>query len=159
MAAVVVTFIFFRDNFNSLITKIEAAGYTFGLGPKMSLVIFSILVAVFWAMVSNLYRSVFPRFKINEVKLPMETTLGRIETANDSIFNKNMDEIVYFFEETKYRFVFFEDLDRLENSMIFVHLRELNKILNNYELIKKPIVFIYAIKDDIFADKDRTKFF
>lgn len=42
---------------------------------------------------------------------------------------------------------------------IFVHLRELNTILNNYELIKKPIVFIYAIKDDVFADKDRTKFF
>lgn len=159
MVAVVVTFIFFRDNFNSLITKIEVAGYTFGLGAKMSLVIFSIFVAGFLAMVSNLYCSVFPRFKINEVKLPMETTLGRIETANDSIFNKNMDEIVYFFEETKYRFVFFEDLDRLENSMIFVHLRELNTILNNYELIKKPIVFIYAIKDDVFADKDRTKFF
>ena len=159
MAAVVVTFVFFRDNFNLLITKIEAAGYTFGLGPKMSLVIFSILVVGFLAIVSNLYRSIFPRFKINEVKLPMETTLGRIETANDSIFNKNMDEIVYFFEETKYRFVFFEDLDRLENSMIFVHLRELNTILNNYELIKKPIVFIYAIKDDVFADKDRTKFF
>ena len=70
-----------------------------------------------------------------------------------------MDEIVYFFEETKYRIVFFEDLDRLEDPSIFIHLRELNTLLNNYDGIKRRIVFVYAIRDDIFTDTDRTKFF
>lgn len=36
---------------------------------------------------------------------------------------------------------FFEDLDRLDDPKIFVHLRELNNLLNNDDAIKnKPIV-------------------
>lgn len=55
--------------------------------------------------------------------------------------------------------MFFEDLDRLEDPSIFIHLRELNTLLNNYDGIKGRIVFVYAIRDDIFTDTDRTKFF
>ena len=56
--------------------------------------------------------------------------------------------------------MFFEDLDRLDNPKIFVHLRELNNLLNNDDAIKgKPIVFVYAVRDDIFSKEDRTKFF
>ena len=71
-----------------------------------------------------------------------------------------IDEIMYFFESTGYRTVFFEDLDRLSDPKIFVHLRELNNLLNNDDAIKeKPIVFVYAVRDDIFSKEDRTKFF
>ena len=66
---------------------------------------------------------------------------------------------MYFFEETGYKTVFFEDLDRLDDPKIFVHLRELNNLLNNDDAIKaKPIVFVYAVRDDIFSKEDRTKF-
>lgn len=60
-----------------------------------------------------------------------------------------MDEILYFFEKTKYRVVFIEDLDRFNNTEIFVNLRELNEILNNYEVIKKcgKVTFVYAVRD------------
>lgn len=40
-----------------------------------------------------------------------------------------------------------------------MHLRELNSLLNNYDKIHSKIVFVYAVKDDIFRDEDRTKFF
>ena len=60
---------------------------------------------------------------------------------------------------TKYNVVFIEDVDRFNTSEIFVKLRELNTLLNNYDLIKRRIVFVYAIKDDMFNDQDRTKFF
>ena len=41
-----------------------------------------------------------------------------------------------------------------------MHLRELNNLLNNDEAINhKPIVFVYAVRDDIFSKEDRTKFF
>ena len=80
--------------------------------------------------------------------------------AEESVFNKNLDELMYFFEETQFLLIFFEDLDRLENRKIFVHLRELNNLLNNDDAIKhKPIVFVYAVRDDIFTREDRTKFF
>ncbi|HIR27258.1 MAG TPA: NTPase, partial [Candidatus Choladousia intestinigallinarum] len=159
LVVIIVTFIFFRDIFNSLLAKIKSAGNELRLEPKVSITLFIIFVAFLEAIISNLYRSIFSKFKVNVVKLPTDTTLGRNLDTKDSIFNKNMDEIVYFFEETKYRFIFFEDLDRLNNPMIFVQLRELNTLLNNYNSIKKPIVFIYAIKDDIFLGTDRTKFF
>lgn len=35
----------------------------------------------------------------------------------------------------------------------------MNILLNNYDGIKGRIVFVYAIRDDIFTDTDRTKFF
>lgn len=78
--------------------------------------------------------------------------------AQTSILNANIDEILYFFNETKYNVVIIEDLDRFNNTEIFVKLREVNTLLNNRKDSEK-ITFIYAIKDDMFKDKDRTKFF
>ena len=98
------------------------------------------------------------RINIREISIDKA---GAKTDPNDeaSIFNKNMDEIIYFFEETKYNVVFIEDLDRFDSSDIFVKLRELNTILNSYEKIHRRIVFIYAIKDNMFKENDRTKFF
>lgn len=78
--------------------------------------------------------------------------------AQTSILNANIDEILYFFNATKYNVVIIEDLDRFNNSEIFVKLREVNTLLNNRKDSEK-ITFIYAIRDDMFKDKDRTKFF
>lgn len=60
-----------------------------------------------------------------------------------------MDEIVYFFEETKHRVVFFEDLDRLEDPSIFIHLRELNTLLNNYDGLK-GVLFLFMLLEMIY---------
>lgn len=79
-----------------------------------------------------------------------------------SIFNKHLDEILYFFEVTKYNVVIIEDLDRFDTQDIFLKLRELNQIINESKSIKRDIgrvVFIYAVRDDIFKDRNRTKFF
>ncbi len=152
-------FTFFPDTFQAVIEKVEIAGQHFGLKESTSKGIFVAFSLVILSSTAKIYSSILARFKINEVKLPTETIVKNSEATPETVFNKNMDEIVYFFEETGYHIVFFEDLDRLENSSIFIHLRELNTILNNYDVIKKPIVFVYAIKDDIFTDTDRTKFF
>mgnify|MGYP004535018979 CR=1 FL=1 len=112
------------------------------------------------SVIAYLYCTVISRFRIKEVKLPSETTIQSGREEADSVFNKNLDEIMYFFESTGYRIVFFEDLDRLDDPKIFVHLRELNNLLNNDDVVKrKPIVFVYAVRDDIFSKEDRTKFF
>lgn len=155
----VMEFIFFPDTFQIIIEKIEEAGGKFGLKGIVSDSIFFAFCVGILAIIARTYRLVLFRFKVNEVKLPTETVVKNSETAAETVFNKNMDEIVYFFEETKYRIVFFEDLDRLEDPSIFIHLRELNTLLNNYDGIKGRIVFVYAIRDDIFTDTDRTKFF
>lgn len=70
-----------------------------------------------------------------------------------------MDEIVYFFQVTKYNVVIIEDLDRFNNTEIFLKLREVNQLLNQSESVGRKIVFIYAVRDDMFLDEERTKFF
>lgn len=76
-----------------------------------------------------------------------------------SILNNHIDEILYFFEVTNYNVVIIEDLDRFEQTEVFTKLREINLLINNSNKIETEVVFIYAIKDDMFLDKDRTKFF
>ncbi|PHS59111.1 MAG: hypothetical protein COB17_00835 [Sulfurimonas sp.] len=76
-----------------------------------------------------------------------------------SILNEHIDEILYFFEATNYDVVIFEDIDRFNNTEIFVKLRELNNLINNSKEVNRRVVFVYAIRDDMFVDKERTKFF
>tara|TARA_B100001063_G_scaffold241464_1_gene268385 strand:- start:5419 stop:9003 length:3585 start_codon:yes stop_codon:yes gene_type:complete len=78
----------------------------------------------------------------------------------NSLLNKYLDEILYFFTETDYNVVVFQDLDRFDNIEIFTKLRELNNFINNSEQVNKKIVFLYAVKDEMFEEGDaRTKFF
>lgn len=111
-------------------------------------------------IVVYIYRKFLSKVSIKEIKLLSDVAASCDNENLDSIFNKNLDEIIYFFEETGYRCVIFEDLDRFDDPKVFIHLRELNNLLNASYIIKDgPIVFIYAVRDDIFEAVDRTKFF
>lgn len=84
------------------------------------------------------------------------------ESQNESILNKYIDEIIYVLKKSKCKVIVFEDIDRFDSQEIFFKLRELNKILNDNNIIKARggIKFIYAIRDDIFnEEEERTKFF
>jgi len=81
------------------------------------------------------------------------------EKVSKSILNKHIDEILYFFEVTNYNVVIIEDLDRFQQTEVFTKLREINLLINYSKKVKKDVVFIYAIRDDIFKNYDRTKFF
>ena len=76
-----------------------------------------------------------------------------------SIINDHIDEILYFFECTQFRIIIIEDLDRFNDPEIFVRLRELNYLINKSRGEENRVIFIYAIKDQMFKDKDRAKFF
>lgn len=77
-----------------------------------------------------------------------------------SVFNRYLDELVYLFQATGYQVVVLEDLDRFKNTSIYTKLRELNQLLNQSEDIGRRIVFVYALRDDIFhTSQERTKFF
>lgn len=129
-------------------------------GTFYTLMVAVILLGVCSLVITYLYCTVISKIKMKEIKFLSDITIQNSSEETDSVFNRNLDEIIYFFEATDYRTVFFEDLDRLDDPKIFVHLRELNNLLNNDDAIKKkPIVFVYAVRDDIFSEEDRTKFF
>lgn len=85
------------------------------------------------------------------------------EHTERSILNRNIDEIIYHFEASKYRMVIIEDIDRFDDVDIFTKLREVNLLLNNAEQIPashKPIRFVYALKEELFKEKvEKVKFF
>lgn len=85
-----------------------------------------------------------------------------IRPASDdqtSILNRHLDEIIYFFQSADYDLVVIEDLDRFNNTDIFVTLREINNLVNENAGVKRTIRFLYALRDDMFVSTDRTKFF
>lgn len=90
----------------------------------------------------------------------VEICIDDKQCYDDNLLGRFSDELIYFFEKTKYEIVYLEDLDRLPNLKIFNKLRELNYLLNNSENIKKKITFVYCISDSIISDyEERTKFF
>ncbi len=107
-------------------------------------------------LIKDIYR-VFRNSKINKLSIKGELEL---EANDKSVFNQHLEEILYFFERTKFTVVVIEDVDRFESTDIFTKLREINILINNSSLIKRSVKFIYAIKDEMFNDKnERVKFF
>lgn len=115
---------------------------------------------------------------IKKVNLKIQNVEAEISQKNDELFEKYADEVVYLLEKSKKEILIIEDLDRFEQIKIFEKLRELNVKINDklsnsnknklIEKIRKltkiesnkKFTFIYAIKDDLFTDKnERTKFF
>lgn len=77
----------------------------------------------------------------------------------ESILNRHLDEIIYFFQSTPYDLVVIEDLDRFDNPEIFVTLREINGLINSNAGVNRHVRFLYALRDDMFGNTERTKFF
>lgn len=117
-------------------------------------IVFFIGIGLF---VKNLYR-IFKNSKINKLSIKGELELG--ESIDKSVFNQHLEEILYFFERTAYNVVLIEDVDRFNSTSIFTKLREINILINKSKLIRRPVKFVYAVKDEMFQDKnERVKFF
>ncbi|MFP2405421.1 hypothetical protein ACLEVJ_21175 [Enterobacter ludwigii] len=115
-----------------------------------------------WYLLSRFYRIGFfdRKIALDKVNL-LKAEIAAEKQSTASLLNLYIDEIVYFFLKTKYRIVVFEDLDRLNNGHIFIKLREINQVVNNSKLLeKKPIKFVFAVREDLLKDAEtQTKFF
>lgn len=130
-----------------------------GGNDLLSHILVSLFIIFVLLIVSYLIWMISTRIHLAGVKIADKVEVSTKDTDKETVFSKNLDEIIYFFESTDYEVVFVEDLDRFKNNEIFIKLRELNMLINNYEMIKRKVVFVYAIKDDMFENTDRTKFF
>jgi hypothetical protein len=157
--SLIFSWVFIPKYLEEVVGQIIIAGDKLGLSYITSVIFFSILFYIFLIIMIYKSRMILSGIKIKGLTLFADVQVEYNESEG-SVFNKNLDEIVYFFEKTGYRIIFFEDLDRLNNPKIFVHLRELNYLLNNDDVIQhKPVVFVYAIRDDLLSKDERTKFF
>ena len=119
------------------------------------------LICVLWLMFVSfcVFKYIFKSYSNSRLnKLNLQN--GEISVSDEnSIFNKHLDEILYFFQVTGYDVVIIEDLDRFNTTGIFLKLRELNQLINESKIVGRHVTFIYAVKDDMFKDEERTKFF
>lgn len=119
----------------------------------ISWIIIALFIYYFYKVVQYVTKLKISKFNIKSGEFQIDNK------DKTSILNEHLDEILYFFEVTSYNVVVIEDLDRFDSTEIFVKLRELNTLINNSKDINRKVKFVYAIKDDMFKDKDRTKFF
>lgn len=146
---------------------------TFSVSPEariFSIVLLLILigVAVFQLIIIQHSKNIFRKVSVqgNEIEI--------FSDCNDSYFDKYLNEVLYLFENTDVDGIVFEDIDRFDNHIIFERLREINTLTNirlaNKKVkilmpwhkdnkVKKQLRFFYLLRDDIFENKDRTKFF
>jgi hypothetical protein len=86
--------------------------------------------------------------------------LELFDKDTESYFDKYLNEVLYIFDNSMADVIVFEDMDRYNANQIFVKLREINTLVNNrLKKQKKIIRFFYLLKDDIFINKGKTKFF
>ena len=90
-------------------------------------------------------------FQGNEIEIFSEN--------ENSYFDKYLNEVLYLFENADIDVFVFEDIDRFDNVTIFERLREINTLVNIRLDGKKTVRFFYLLRDELFSNKDRTKFF
>ena len=130
----------------------------FHLVKFKALIVFFASLYLLWASF-HIFKYIIKSYSNSKLnKLNLKDAQIEIEEEN-SIFNKHLDEILYFFQVTPYNVVVIEDLDRFETEKIYLKLRELNQLVNESKIVGRHIIFLYAIKDDVFVDEARTKFF
>ena len=136
------------------ILDIEGTTDTVMVLRKIAMLVLCVAVTIVCFFVGRNYDLSITKIGNKNVELKIKESL--------SIFNAYLDEIVYFFQSTKYDVVVFEDLDRFKNKeIIFYKLRELNTILNNSnsDYLPRKINFVYAVLDNLFDSIERVKFF
>ena len=100
-------------------------------------------------------------FQISKINLKIaEANAQPSDEKDESIFDKDIKEIIYILKSSNVKYVVFEDLDRYDNVLIFSKLRELNYLLNaDRSKQDSNIKFIYMVRDDLFDVQTRSKFF
>ena len=129
-----------------------------------ALIIMGLSLILFILPVGRFLYRFYTANKISFSTIKFQGTEANFNNADDDEddLEKMSKEIVYLLASSETTIVVFEDLDRLNNSLIFTKLRELNYLLNSYLItneIKRVVRFVYLVKDGLFYSKDRTKFF
>ena len=138
--------------------------FFFHYSYPISIILFGVLLLLISAIVTLTYshgaavQSFFAH--IHRVKLQgNEIELFQNEEAG--YFDKYLDSILYMLNHSGKQFFIFEDIDRFDTTLIFERLKEINELVNakREKEDKAPIKFIYLLRDDIFINKERAKFF
>lgn len=140
----------FPDTWFKKAISLMTSPYAFLLGG----IILAVLMTVAFVQIVRLQKNHRILKKLNLQGYEIEL----FQDSNESFFDKYLNEVLYLFENADADVIVFEDMDRFNANQIFERLREVNTLINQKSK-NRIIRFFYLLKDDIFASKDRTKFF
>lgn len=143
--------------------------HLFNYAPVCTLTKLFVLTAVTVAYIFIFFKFISPRLRFKHLSLS-SLSISVEQKDSDNIIDAYLDEITYLFEQSKCKYVIFEDLDRGNNPEVFTHLRNLNIVLNNdircknkngcfWKRCQRRIVFIYLLRNDLLSPQDMVKFF
>lgn len=132
------------------------------------IILYLIFIALSAVLVAITYKH--PKFLRNTIRHIHHVKVqgNEIELFQDSdspYFDKYLDSILFMLSNSGKQYFIFEDIDRFDTTLIFERLKEINELVNEQESQqespkdKSVIKFIYLLRDDIFINKERTKFF
>lgn len=122
-------------------------------------------ILIFFVSLIFMFYYFIKEYKVKIDKISFKGAEAKFNDAIDTdetIFDRDIKEIVYLLYSSEVECVVFEDLDRYDNINIFTKLRELNFLLNSFILANKKrysVKFVYMLRDGLFLSKNRTKFF
>lgn len=73
------------------------------------------------------------------------------------LFTEYAPQLIRIISKPKDTIYVFEDLDRLKDKSILIHLKNLNRLVNMY--CKTPVKFVYCLAEDLLTSESRDKFF
>lgn len=143
--------------------------HLFNNTPVSTLTKLFVLTAITVAYVFIFFKFLSPRLRFKHLSLS-SLSISVEQRDSDNIIDAYLDEITFLFEQSKCKYVIFEDLDRGNNPEVFTHLRNLNIVLNNdircknknrcfWKRCQRRIVFIYLLRNDLLSPHDMVKFF
>lgn len=143
--------------------------HLFNYTPVSTLTKLFVLTAITVAYVFIFFKFLSPRLRFKHLSLS-SLSISVEQRDSDNIIDAYLDEITFLFEQSKCKYVIFEDLDRGNNPEVFTHLRNLNIVLNNdircknknrcfWKRCQRRIVFIYLLRNDLLSPHDMVKFF
>lgn len=159
LISLLLIYVFKKDALVLCVEKIQEAFNWIPIPKKTAIISSAVFLIMIDVLLSKAISVIISKVKVTGLSVGDAAKISVDQNDMDSSFDKNIDEIMYFFETSKYDIIFFEDIDRFNNAEIFTKLRELNFLLNHNDSIKRRIRFVYAVKDDMFEGADRTKFF
>ena len=142
-----------------IVALLESSNKSVASGETSLLIIIGVILSTIIVMwMCDIIKKFHIVFRFGAKPLDVEVA----HQSTDSAFNKHIDELLYFFSVFKFDAVVFEDIDRFDDQLLFIKLREMNDLINGSRQVwrnKKPVRFVYAVRDNLLGSLDRVKFF
>lgn len=119
----------------------------------------NIISTIIFLTISSLILLIFNGFPFDVQSITYKTISLKCSPQDKEsvLFTEYAPQLIRIISKPKDTIYVFEDLDRLKDKSILIHLKNLNRLVNMYR--KTPVKFVYCLAEDLLTSESRDKFF